>query len=677
MANYKELQQELETRHAHNIFTGLLGVEPRHKKIVRLFDTTRHSAEVYYETGKKGKPSIYNFSTGETYFAISAYMRAHNVDYKTAVQELAQQYYLLPFEKNFAPRVWSPREQPTEKEQKGFCTIANPIFGTWHKENLAYWQTYGISQQWLEQYNILPLQSFDLVNFQTGKTTKTINPKLAYAYSHQKSLKKYEPLSAHKWQWIGQKATNEIVWCLDELQQHSQQPHQLFVMEGKKDALALTAHFANEGIYAVGLDTASQGISTKTLQHLQTLCPRITLCLDNDTTGKDQNHLKSLIYRLPYLPYPEGTKAKDFAELIKVGTPKSQILDWLKSTPKTEYEQEQPKQEADKKFYSIFAPKPMSEVVKSGMQKEPLKMLFGEFIKTNEFVILFGDNGTGKSLLTVQIANNVALGKPTLGLPNEEVPQKVLYFDFELTDRNFAKRYGNRETGEMFDFSPNFLRCEVDLQKFAQAPEDIDYTDLLIDSIKQEIIDHQANMIIIDNIVGISLKDLGKSENALPLLQKLDNLKKEFGITLLVLSHPTKQIDFTPISKTHLSGSKKLTDLADAVFALGKCAHDSKLRYLKDLKNRNGEAIHHQNNVLVVEYYAEDSFMGFREIGTDRERNLLLDAEQMHEERERAELITAIEDLRVAGKTQQEISQKLGISQSQISKLLAKHKPTK
>lgn len=46
-------------------------------------------------------------------------------------------------------------------------------------------------------------------------------------------------------------------------------------------------------------------------------------------------------------------------------------------------------------------------------EREPAaKMLFGEFWHRDELCILFADTNIGKSVLAVQIANSIALGKP-------------------------------------------------------------------------------------------------------------------------------------------------------------------------------------------------------------------------------------------------------------------------
>ena len=64
-------------------------------------------------------------------------------------------------------------------------------------------------------------------------------------------------------------------------------------------------------------------------------------------------------------------------------------------------------------------------------EREPkAKMLFGEFWHQGELSILFADTNVGKSVLAVQIANNIARGKKTGPFACTAKPEKVMYVDF-------------------------------------------------------------------------------------------------------------------------------------------------------------------------------------------------------------------------------------------------------
>ncbi|UFH55515.1 DUF6371 domain-containing protein [Spirosoma sp. KNUC1025] len=84
----------LEIEYGRAILSEACGQELTHKQqSVRLFDQTRHSAEVYFPADEKGKPYIHNFQEGKRYYPVKAFAVAHNIDFNTANVRLQEQYY--------------------------------------------------------------------------------------------------------------------------------------------------------------------------------------------------------------------------------------------------------------------------------------------------------------------------------------------------------------------------------------------------------------------------------------------------------------------------------------------------------------------------------------------------------------------------------------------------------
>ncbi len=93
--------------------------------------------------------------------------------------------------------------------------------------------------------------------------------------------------------------------------------------------------------------------------------------------------------------------------------------------------------------------------------KRPVpKMLFGKFWYQGELCILFADSNLGKSILAVQIANAISIGESMEPFTYEAEAQPVLYFDFELTEKQFEARYSSNYK-DHYDFSSNFYRAEL------------------------------------------------------------------------------------------------------------------------------------------------------------------------------------------------------------------------
>jgi hypothetical protein len=93
-------------------------------------------------------------------------------------------------------------------------------------------------------------------------------------------------------------------------------------------------------------------------------------------------------------------------------------------------------------------------------------MLFGEFWFEGELCMLFADTNVGKSILAVQAADAISKGEAPKGITVEVPAQKVVYFDFELTSKQFEARFAEKVEGEEhytnhYQFHPNFYRAEM------------------------------------------------------------------------------------------------------------------------------------------------------------------------------------------------------------------------
>lgn len=124
-------------------------------------------------------------------------------------------------------------------------------------------------------------------------------------------------------------------------------------------------------------------------------------------------------------------------------------------------------------------------------------MLFAEFWFEGELCILFADTNLGKSILAVLIGNSISSGEQIKGFKFEALKQHVLYFDFELSDKQFENRYSiNFENHYLFN--DNFIRVEVNPD--AVIPDNQTFEDYLNYSLEKSIIETGARVLIIDNL---------------------------------------------------------------------------------------------------------------------------------------------------------------------------------
>ncbi|MGY4536457.1 hypothetical protein ACVW0P_000864 [Mucilaginibacter sp. UYNi724] len=92
--------------------------------------------------------------------------------------------------------------------------------------------------------------------------------------------------------------------------------------------------------------------------------------------------------------------------------------------------------------------KTAGEWMKQEYGKPMPRMLLGDLWLEGEMCILFADTNLGKSILAVQIGNNLAQGGCTLNFNNSlELQTRVLYVDFEMGSKQFESRYFDSQWG--------------------------------------------------------------------------------------------------------------------------------------------------------------------------------------------------------------------------------------
>lgn len=277
--------------------------------------------------------------------------------------------------------------------------------------------------------------------------------------------------------------------------------------------------------------------------------------------------------------------------------------------------------------------------------------LYQSLIFEGEITFLFADTGIGKTILAVQIANEISKTDP------------VLYIDLELSDKQFETRYSENYTNH-YQFNPNLYR--VDFQRRFSIPDGYDYDKYFIESLKMLLDSTGAKIIVIDNMTKLISSDTDSAKHAKPLMDLLCDLKFEYGLTVLLLEHTRKTDMSRPISLNDLQGSKMKSNFADAAFSIGRSAKDKNLRYIKQLKCRSSELIYDTDNVAVYEVIKEDSFLQFKFIEYGNEFEHL----KQPSENDKAELINKAKDLSAQGRTQREIAKELSLSLGAVNKYL-------
>lgn len=315
-----------------------------------------------------------------------------------------------------------------------------------------------------------------------------------------------------------------------------------------------------------------------------------------------------------------------------------------------------------KESKGLFTVKTANRWIEQAKTRPIPQMLFGEFWFEGELCILFADTNLGKSILAVQIGNSVSRGEPIRGFTLETVKQPVLYFDFELSDKQFENRYSIKFE-QHYHFDNNFIRVEIDSD--ANVPQGQSYEDYLNHSLERSIVETGAKVLIIDNLTYLK-NETEKAKDALPLMKHLKALKNKYGLSILALAHTPKRDLSKPITRNDLQGSKMLINFCDSSFSIGESHSDKNLRYLKQIKQRNTEQIYDAENVCVCQIDKPGNFLLFEFVNFGKEWEHL----KQHTERDKESLSGKVSELKEQGRSLREIGAELGISHMKVSRIL-------
>ena len=184
----------------------------------------------------------------------------------------------------------------------------------------------------------------------------------------------------------------------------------------------------------------------------------------------------------------------------------------------------------------IFTVRTASQCLSDAKSLPTPMMLFDELWFEQELCILFADTNVGKSLLAVQIAQSIASGTAIPGFRLGVPGQGVLYYDFELNDKQFEKRYIDSH-GDSYTFSPNFYRIgyNPDCKMLRIRSQDV------FAEIRSHIEAFHSRVLIIDNLSYFASNSLETAQEAIDFMREMKVLKEEFRLSIMLLAHTPKR----------------------------------------------------------------------------------------------------------------------------------------
>ena len=287
----------------------------------------------------------------------------------------------------------------------------------------------------------------------------------------------------------------------------------------------------------------------------------------------------------------------------------------------------------------------INKIVEDGMKAEKRERLYKNMWIEKELTVFFGAANVGKSMIAVQIAEEIA-----------KKGKKVMYFDYELSEQQLSDRYETEDGKGHYVFSENLLRPNLDMDKYSSS-----YKERLEKLFRrmEEATNLGIKIFIVDNITYLN-PNLQKGNEAAKFIINFKSKMELLGISVLLLGHSPKVKDNAILTLDKLSGSKNLSNFIDSCFAVGKVEGERKV-YLKQLKARSCAISMDENHVLVGTLTKrEDGFIEFVEEGYAVEKELLKGKPDITPQKEQAY------KLYKEGNSYRKISKMIGVSDKTV-----------
>lgn len=298
--------------------------------------------------------------------------------------------------------------------------------------------------------------------------------------------------------------------------------------------------------------------------------------------------------------------------------------------------------------------------------------LFMNIWNEGELCVLFSDTNVGKSVLAVQIAEQIAK------------QQLVTYFDLENTDKQFESRNRDDDTKSLIPFDDNLLIIDNDPEADDDDDEAVDekaYIAAEIDRIKAVVEAMGAKVVIIDNMSWI-INSTEKGDIAGGFIKRLKRLKSTLDLSVLVVGHTPKINQFLGrrITTDSLAGSKRLINFVDSAFAVGRSEADPDHgRYIIQIKSRSNYGIQYGTNHVITATLSKTNpndpkdkgrlrlWMTGHSTEDEQLRRDFADADGMGNE-----LRQKAAELKEQGKSVRAIAAEMGLSKSKVDRMLQK-----
>ena len=180
----------------------------------------------------------------------------------------------------------------------------------WRKYDIEYWESYGISLEWLKYAEVYPISHKIVIK--DGKKFVFGADRYAYAYVEHKegkvTLKIYQPFNQEGYKWSN-KHDRSVVSLWTKVPEYGDK---ICICSSLKDALCL---WANTGIPAVAIQGEGYNMSDTAISELKRRYKEIYIALDGDKAGIEDSKKLQEETGFKIVDCPLTDKAKDWSDI--------------------------------------------------------------------------------------------------------------------------------------------------------------------------------------------------------------------------------------------------------------------------------------------------------------------------------------------------------------------------
>lgn len=299
-----------------SIMQHYTGLDVSSKKLALSPFRSDHKVTCAFYKSKSGVLYLHDFATNEHINCFSVVSRLFNCNYYEALKIIAQDFGLV---EGTTPKVSSIVIVPEIKETE--TSKIQVQIKNYSKEELEWWEKFGITQKLLKKYHVYSIQNVFL-NGNLTSVSSSKNPIYGYYFgkdkNHEEKWKIYFPLRTNY------RFMNNV--SKKVLQGYKQLPKEgelLVITKSMKDVMALNRF----GIAAVAPNSETLFVNDKQLEEFKRRFKHILVMYDSDRPGKyNMCKIRREHPELNYFVLPKNL-AKDFTDsIVLVGLEKMKTL---------------------------------------------------------------------------------------------------------------------------------------------------------------------------------------------------------------------------------------------------------------------------------------------------------------------------------------------------------------